>query len=205
MDVNEYTVVPMAEPVFDDFAARVADAVIAKARPDAGAVTLRAGDPTMYKLSDSWLDADVSGVADLIATVKKQLPAMPDAHLLLITPYRDQPELRTKYDTRGSGKVSGLGFYADTATYLRRSDTYEQGRGFLAVFANFQLVLINLQSGAVEGDERVVIGTTYWAARAEDRTPWEALTSAQKARALESLIKKGIEDSLPKMLTARKP
>lgn len=205
MDVNEYEVMPLAGPGLDDFAARVADATVATARPDAGVVTLRASDPTLYKLRDSWLDADMTDVQDLISVVKKQLPTLPDAHLLLIAAYRDQPELRTGSDFRGSGKVSGLGFYLDTVTRLRRSDTGESSRGFLGVFANFQLVLINLQSGAIEAQERVVIGTTYSSARAEDRTPWNALSQAQKATALESLMKRGIEGSLPGMLSSPKP
>jgi hypothetical protein len=205
IDVNEYEVVPLAEPVLDDFAVRVADATIAKARPAAGVVTLRASDPTLYKLRDSWLDADLTGVQDLISVVKGQLPPLPDARLLLITPYRDQPELKTDRDYRGTGKVAGLGFYLDTVTRFRRSDTGESSRGFLGVFANFQLVLINLQSSAVEAHERVVVGTTYSSARAEDRTPWNALSQAQKSRALESLIKDGIERRLPGMLGAQKP
>jgi hypothetical protein len=100
--------------------------------------------------------------------------------------------------------VSGLGFYIDATTWFRRSDTNETSRGFLGIFANFQLVLIDLQTGALEGHERVVLGTTRSSARAEDRTPWNALTATQKTQVLESLIKEGIEGSLPKMLAAPK-
>jgi hypothetical protein len=204
LDQNQSEVVPLVESQLDDFAVRVADATIAKARPDAGVVTLRASDPTLYKLRDSWLDADVTDVQDLISLVKKQLPPLPDAHLLLITPYRDQPELKTAYDARGSGKVSGLGFYLDAVTRMRRRDTMESGLGFLGVFANFQLVLINLQSSVIEAHERVVLGTTHSSARAEDRTVWNALTQTQKTRALESLLRRGIENSLPRMLSSPK-
>jgi hypothetical protein len=201
MDVNDYQVTPLAPPGFDDFAVRTADATIAKTRPDAGSVTIRASDPELYKVRDSWLDADVTGVAELISSIKKQLPPLPDAHLLLITPYRDQPELRTGSDDRGAGKVAGLGFYLDSVT---RFWAMEGAPGFLGVFVNFQLVLINLQTNAIEAHERVVLGTTHPAAYAEDRTPWNALTPAQKSKAIESLMKKGIEDKLPGMLSAPK-
>ena len=205
IDKNEYEVVPLAESAFDDFAVRVADATIAKTRPDAGVVTLRASDPTLQKVRDSWLDADLTGVQDVISAVKMQLPPMPDAHLLLITPYRAQPELKTDRGERGTGKVAGLGFYIDALTRSWRSDTHESSRGFLGVFANFQLVILNLQSGKVEAHERVVIGTTHSSARAEDRTPSNALTPAQKVKAVESLMKQGIERTLPGMLSSRKP
>jgi hypothetical protein len=202
IDVNDYQVFPMAEPAFDDFAVRVADATIAKLRPDAGAVSIRAGDSALYKVRDSWLDADMTGVAELVSVVKKQLPPLPDGHLLLIAPYRDQPNLRTGSDTRGAGKVAGLGFYLDTVTQFIAKEGIP---GYLGVFANFQLILINLQMGGIEAQERVVLGTTHPAADGQDGTAWNALTAAQKSRVLESLIKKGIEDALPRMLSARKP
>jgi len=204
MDVNEYQSVPNADPALNDFAAKVADAVIAKTRPNAGSITIQAGDPALYKIRDSWIDAEPSGVAELVSDIKGKLPPMPDARLLLITPYRDQPQLRTTQTELGAGKVSGLGFYVDTETWLYRSDTHERSRGYLGVFANFQLVMINLETGSVEGQQRVVLGTTRSSARAEDRTPWNALTAAQKVQVLQSLMKKGIEDTLPGMLSSKK-
>ena len=95
MDANEYQTDPNADPALDDFAAKVADAVIATTRPDAGSVTIRADDPAFYKIRDSWLDAELPGVAELASDIKGKLPPMPGARLLLITPYRDQPQLRT--------------------------------------------------------------------------------------------------------------
>ena len=61
----------------------------------------------MYALRDSWLDADAIDVRVLLSLVAKQFPPSPDAHLLLITPYRDEPELRTDRDYRGTGRVAG--------------------------------------------------------------------------------------------------
>jgi hypothetical protein len=204
LDANESEIAPINDTAFDDFAVRIADKTIAKARPDAASVTVRAGDPSWYKMRDSWLDADVSGAKDVVDAIKQKLPPLSDAHLLLITPYRDQLQLRSQSAQLGTSKVSGLGFYIDATTWFRRSDTNETSRGFLGIFANFQLVLIDLQTGALEGHERVVLGTTRSSARAEDRTPWNALTATQKTQVLESLIKEGIEGSLPKMLAAPK-
>ena len=109
------------------------------------------------------------------------------------------------WTARGSGKVAGLGFYVDPMTRMRSSRTLESAPGFLGVFAHFQLVMINLQSGAIEAHQRVVVGTTYAAADAPDRTPWNALSSTGKTRALASLMRGGIERWLPGMLTSQKP
>jgi hypothetical protein len=203
IDVNGYQTFENSDPVLDEFAAKAADAIIAKTRADAASVTIRA-DPAWYKIRDSWVDAELIRIPELIADIKRRLPPITDAHLLLITPYRDQPKLRTQEAELGSGKVSGLGFYVDTETTLYRSDTHEKSLGYLGIFSNFQLVLIDLGSGAVEGHERVVLGTTRSSARAADRTLWNALTTAQKTQVLESLMKAGIDESLPKMLAATK-
>ena len=201
IDVNEYEVMPMASSGLDDYAARTADGVLAKIRPNAGSVTVRA-NPSALKIGEAWLDADVRGVAEVLSDIKKQLPPLPEAHLLLIAPYRDEPHLLTGSDARGSGKVGGLGFYYDYNTYFQNLTA---ARGYLGVFANYQLILINLETNVVEAHERVTLGSTHPAAYAPDRQVWNALTPAQKTRALESFLKKGIGESLPKMLATGKP
>jgi len=206
LDQNRYEVVTLPDSTLDDFAVRVADATIAKVRPGASIVTLRTTtDPKLAGLRESWLDADAVGVAELLSVIATQIPPSPDGHLLLITPYRARPELKTDRDSRGSGKVAGLGFYLDATTALRRSDTSELARGYLGVFAHFQLVLVNLQTNAIEAHERVVVGRTYAASRAEDRTPWNALSPTDKIKALESLMKGAIERLLPGMLSSQNP
>ncbi len=204
-DQNKYEVMPLSEPVLDDFAARVADATIAKVRRDAGVITLRAGDPALYALRDSWLDTETIEVKALLSQLAKQFPPSPDTHLLLIAPFRAEPELKSDRNYLGTGKVAGLGFYLNGWTRVRRSDTKESARGFLGVFAHFQLVLINLQTGAIEAQEHAVVGTIRAAARAEDRTPWNALSDAEKSKVLQSLMKGEIERLLPGMLGLRKP
>ena len=92
----------------------------------------------------------------------------------------------------------------DTATWLYRSDTHEKSRGYLGIFANFQLVMVNFETGKVEGQERVVLGTSRSSARAQDSTPWNALTGEQKVQVLQSLMKEGIERSLPGVLSSTK-
>ena len=203
-DLNRQEVMPLAEPVLDDFAVRVADATIAKTRPDAAVITLRAGDPALYSVRDSWLASDTIETKELLSLLARQIPPQADTDLLLIAPYRAEIELRSQNDYRGHGKAAGLGFYLNTSTRFRRSDTQETSVGFLGIFAHFQVLLINLQTGAIEAHERAVAGTTRAAARAQDRDPWNALSPADKTRALQSLMKSEIERVLPAMLGAAK-
>ena len=205
LDRSRQDVIQLTSSALDDFAVRVADATIAKVRPSASMVTLQATDPGLYTLRNAWIDTDIIEVQALISLVAKLLPTPTDAHLLLIAPRRDELELKTERGYRGNGsKVAGLGFYLDNRTSMWRSDTGETAKGFLGIFAHFQLVLIDLQSNAIEAQERAVVGTTRSAARAADKTPWNALSQEEKIKALESLIKGEIERLLPGMLGAPK-
>ena len=76
--------------------------------------------------------------------------------------------------------------------------------GFLGVFTNFQFVLINLQSSAVEARQRVVVGATFAAADAPDQMPWNALSAEKKAATLQYLIKRETDRLLPEMLSSVK-
>jgi hypothetical protein len=203
IDQNQRQTIAVTGTAFDDFAARVADAAIAKARPEASVIALRVSDTALYKLGESWLDSDTVEVKQLMSFLPETIAQSADARLLLVTPYRAELELKTAHDLRGAGKASGLGYYVDTITRLKRSDTGERAFGFLGLFTNFQLFLINVKSGTVEAHEHVVLGTTRSAARAEDKTAWNALSQEQKVKTLEMLMKEGIERALPRMLSSK--
>ena len=69
------------------------------------------------------------------------------------------------------------------------------------MFTNFQIVSINLQYNGAEAQERVVVGTTFAAASAPDKTPWNALSADRKVATLQSLMKNEIDRRLPTMLS----
>ena len=206
LDRNRQDVVKLDDPSLDDFAVRTADAAIRKARPTASTTMLRAGDQELYSMRDTWLDTDSVNTQTLISVVAKMAPASPDTRLLLIAPHRDELDLRTDRSHIFTGsKIAGLGFYIDQQRQLR-SDT-ESGRGVLGLFANFQLLLVNLQTSAIEAHENIATGTTFAASQAPDKNPWNALSAEQKIRVFQSLMKREIERVLPGMLSpvAAKP
>ena len=103
-------------------------------------------------------------------------------------------------------KAAGLGFYIDQATQMTSNEAtkMETGRGFLGVFANFQLVLIDVQSSAIEAHESVAVGTVRAASRAEDKNPWNALSADQKIQVLQGLMKQEIQRVVPGLLSSAK-
>src|SRR5262245_30661033 len=114
-------------------------------------------------------------------------------------------EGQQKYMFTGS-KAAGLGFYIDQQTRMTSSEAtkMETGRGFLSLFANFQLVLINVQSSAIEAHENVAVATVRAASRAEDKNPWNALSADQKIQVLQELMKREIERVVPTFLGSPK-
>lgn len=185
----------------DDFAVGAAAAVIEKVLPGASVAKVRATDPSLYKMRNAWVDADSIGVRELVALVARLFSPPADSHLLLITPYSDELELRTDRSYLGSGtKAAGLGFYVDGTKAMFDTGTLDSAVGFLGIFANFQIVLIDLQANAIETQRRIVIGTTVAAARAPDKVPWNALSADQKIAALQFLMKGEIDRVLGGML-----
>ena len=192
-DQNQYRIAMLTDLALDDFAVHVVDATIAKLLPNAVVITLRANDPALYSLRDSWVDTDAIGVQALVSSVTTQLATPPDAHLVLIMPYKDQPDIKAGQRYRGTGKVAGLGLYLDAWTRYQPR--------LLGAFANFQIVLIGMRSSATEAHERVVVGTMFYAAQIDDGSPWVRLTR-QQASVLEFLVKREIERVLPGMLSS---
>jgi hypothetical protein len=142
-----------------------------------------------------------SGFGILSRSLHNRFSPSPDSHLLLIAPYNDELELRTDRSYLGAGtKVAGLGFYVDGSKRMFDADTLDIAAGFLGIFANFQIVMINLKDNAIETQQRVVIGTTFAAARAPDKNPWNALSADGKIAALQSLMKAEIDRVVPGML-----
>jgi hypothetical protein len=203
LDRHQHRVVSITGSALDDFAVRVADATIAKAKPDASVTMLRSKDPTLYALGETLADADVPDAKSLLPQLEGAFAGASDARLLLIAPLRTAPDLRTDRVHVGGGKAAGLGFYIDSNLALRSEKTNAIGRGFLGVFANFQLLIVDAKSNELVARQRVTAGATYAAADSFDATPWNTLTDAQKMRALQSLLKSEIERVLPPMLTAK--
>lgn len=195
LDQDVYDVLPVTVPALDNVALAAAEAAIRKSDPAAPITHLRASDRTLYTLVDGWLDPDAAALRALVSFVAKAVPAAKDARLLLILPYRTEPQFLTYFGYRGSGSVGGLGFYLGASTVDR-----EAINGFLGVFANLQLVLVDPRSGAIEAHEAVIAGNAYSAARSKG--VWDALSAERKIEALQTLTQGEIERRVSAMVAS---
>ncbi|MEO8675321.1 MAG: hypothetical protein ABI569_07065 [Casimicrobiaceae bacterium] len=194
LDQDDYLAVPVAESAFDDIAVVAAEGAIRKARAGAAVTMLRA-NRAIYSVGDALIKADSEQARSLVAWVAKAAPPTPDSRLLLILPYRAEPQFLTYNGYRGSGSVAGLGLYIGDATVDR-----EPIPGFLGVFANLQLVLIDTQTGAILAQQPVVAGTAYSAAMSKGT--WDALDGEKKYSALKTLTQGEIERRIPELVGA---
>ncbi len=133
------------------------------------------------------LDGDQFKPDEAIAAALRKAGA---THLLLVSKYRSDALLKAKHGSIGNGKLEGLGFYLDYDKKMRRSDTGESGRGFIAPYAYYRVSLIDLSTGKVLKHHEVRASRAVSVARNEDSfDPWEALSASRKLEMLLRFIR----------------
>ena len=168
LDQDTYDILPIKVSALDDLALDAANKAVRRARPGATIMQLRATDRSLYEVGDGWQKPDSTSIRSLVAYVAKASPVAADSRLLLILPYKTEPQFLTYFGWRGTGAAGGLGFYLGTSNVNRESIP-----GFLGVFANLQLVLVNLRAGAIKA-RTSRSSPTYPPAIASSRNPLSA-------------------------------
>ena len=199
-DQNIREGVPMPDRTLDHAALRAVDYAMQKAKPKAKVVMLSGADPRWIEAAKQDLAPGTTDYTALVAGIASAARQVKADRAVLVLPARGDVYLRIERGTIGRGRVSGLGLYVDREVPMRRSDTADTSRGFLGVFANFRVVLVDAASAAVLADEFVASGVAYAAARAEDANPLNTLTSAQKVQTWERLLHEETVRIMPALL-----
>jgi hypothetical protein len=193
-------VVLIKDRALDGAALMAADAAVRKSLPSATVVMLRASDARLFAMQSKWESDSSIDVAELVNLLGTSVGNSAQSHLIVICSHRSPISLRLQEGSTGSGAVAGLGLYVNTWEVTERVDTKEQGVGFLAPFANFRMVLIDLHTMAVEAQEYSATGVVVSAAFAHDGKPWHALSDQGKVDRLRSLLATEIERLTPRLL-----
>jgi hypothetical protein len=197
VDPNIHETVEMPDASFDDFAVSVAVETAKRGGGQLVAESFPLGGARGVDVMN-WIDGKKFSPP---AEVQSRLSASGLSHLLLIVRLRAPAALKLAHMSVGSGYLEGLGFYIDGRLRVRRPDTGEVGTGFLAPYAYFQVLLVNAATGEIERSAAVTASSTFSAARTEDsRTPWDALTPAQKVSAIKRLIRTEVIRVVPELL-----
>lgn len=192
LDQNRVQEVVVQDDHYDRLATRVAVDAVHAAFPDAQVQGVRLADPAPFGAPGALSGSD-DRLPALLAAVRSQLGDRAPRYLLVLSKHRDDAHLKTDSGTLGSGKLSGLGFYIDAETRMKRTATGERGRGFVAPYAYVTASLVDLRDGAVVRFENVEETTTRAnVGEGTDLDPWNALTADQKVRLLDAMLTRAV-------------
>jgi hypothetical protein len=123
------------------------------------------------------------------------------SHVLLITSYTGAMEFRTgKSQVVGNNRVSGVGFFVSADGRTTNAKTGAVSAGYLAPFVQLRLTLVDAASRGVVNSASLSDGYVVGPPVAEAPDPWRFLTRAQKALALQRLLKSNMERGMATVL-----
>ena len=200
LDKNYHQEFALSDQHFDTVAVRTASALIHRLDPAAHTRLLVTADPAVFARAAAGVDSELD-VKSLIAPIEGDVRSGDPHYLLILTKYRADARIRFRDDAVGRGKLSGLGFYLDRETRSKNVQTGEHADGFCAPYAYITATLVDLKTGrpvrsdsAAESSMRVVYSS------AESVDPWDTMTADQKIRAIDTLIRRAVERTVPHVI-----
>ena len=189
--------------VFDEAAIRAASAAVKKIEPDAAPFLMLTLDADLYKAQNAMFDDPAANQAnrDYLKTLWKDHPV---THLILVTKFRTDAEVKYMDATEGSGKIEGLGFYMDNranVTTFGKAQNYSS-KGILMPYAYVKLRLIDASTLQVvrEVTQKQSQIVTYKPDADRAVRTWDALTPKQKTDYLDGLVRAAVAEAMPKLL-----
>lgn len=199
-DTNLHEAMPLPDRSLDLAALRAVDQTMRKARPDAKLVMLAAPDASRAEAAKSDMTPGSSAFASVTGSLAKAAADAGAQRLIVVLPARVDLRMQFEQGALGRGRAAGLGLYVDRDTPMRSSDNREVANGFLGVFANFRIAVLDAPSGRVLADDAVTSGTAFSSAHSKDADPMTALSGDQKLKEMERLLQVEIARVLPPML-----
>jgi hypothetical protein len=198
LDRNLHQDIVIPDGSLDLYAAQSTNRELTRLSPASIAEILSADNDLIY---ENHIRAESVGTFSSSPELSEIFKRSTSSNIILLTKYRIEANLRAKSSSQGHGKLEGLGFYVDHQQRMRRSDTGETGIGYLGIFANIHIWLLERDTRKIIKDVAFSESSTFSAARGESGVdPWNALDATQKMIKLKSMIRTGIANSLPKLL-----
>ena len=203
LDTNDRRAVQMPDATIDRMVVMAVEDAIRRAEPNAKTTLLVSRRQAVY---DSVARALPNGTGAAFEAVRPLMASAKGAtHLILVTKYRHAAMLRMPEGHVGSGNLEGVGFYLDPgARLLSRSwDTSAAERGMIAPYAYVRISLVDLASGKVVAEERVIGSKAHTAGQGVMGEAWTALSAQEKDRRLHEVIREETALAMPKVIAAR--
>jgi len=199
----------MPGSVFDDVAVASAAKSVRAAQQGAEVSHLNTRSPVLFAKHRELFEVskDVMAMPDAI---REALKGQGATHLVLITKHREEALFRfADRNNEGAGTLEGLGFYLDTTveTYNynpKTGDRSKSGIGFIAPYAFVTVQVAEFPSGRVLGRKSVADYQMVGSGNSESDVsqPWQAMTAAQKARAVAKVVESAVGKAADEVLRA---
>jgi len=204
LDRNDYSTVPVKDDTLDRAVFNAVDhAVVARSAQNTALLLRRPVADVRAAFADD--RKSKAAVAKVVAAIRPTADKAGLDRLVLVAPYRFAPMMATADGHVGSGRVAGLGIYVDRMTRLDRQQAGDAYPGYLGLFANFRVFVVDVHDGRVLGDDVVTSGTTYAVARSPTRDPMKVIPAEEKLRELQGLVDREIARVLPPLLVKADP
>jgi hypothetical protein len=201
LDRNLRTQVPIKNDHFDRVALLTAGKAIDSTTTGTQAQLLLVSDASVYERANVPLSAN-DNVETLLKPISTQVNNGHPQYLVLITKYRGDTRIGLADGSVGNGKLNGLGFYLDHETRLMKTNDGDSGQGFVAPYAYLTVSLIDLATTTVVRTESVSASTVASVTSKTETDPWGLLTADQKVDMIDRLIRRTLEDVVPRLLKA---
>lgn len=206
LDTNDKLVYSLGDnTLFDEAAIRTASAALQQIAPDAGRFLMLSTDAELHNVQNGMFDNPEANQVNR-EFLKSLWKGKDLTHLILITKYRTEAELKFMNESLGTGKIEGLGFYMDNRVELTSHDgkknTHESSKGVLMPFAYIKLRLINPETLEVEREVRLKQSEMVTYAQGTDQAvrTWQALTAKEKTQYLDHLLREAVTEGVPRLL-----
>lgn len=201
MSRNTTTEIKINGDIVDRAALGVVNEAIVKADPGAKPLSLLVDEPVLYEQQARLFDGKFVRLPLSLVKAAKDGGA---THVLLLTKQRAPLSFQfTRGGRVGQGMASGLGFYVDGETGVRDLGNENRTEGFLGLFVHIRATVVDLSNEGIVADRPITAGAPYINTREGfGGLPWDALSPAQKVRAVSDLLLTALRDNVPAVLAA---
>jgi hypothetical protein len=203
LDTNSRQAIQMPDASIDRAVVLAVEDGIRKAEPNARTTLLVSRRQSVYDSVTRALDKGGSTHAAFEAVKPVVASAKGATHLILVTKYRAQTRVRIPTGTVGHGNLEGVGFYVDYGSFSRAPYIADAERGVLSPYAYMRVSLIDLASGRVVSEERVMASNGYTVEVGTIGDAWQALSAQEKDRRLQQVLREETARVVPTVIAAR--
>ncbi|HEX4334218.1 MAG TPA: hypothetical protein VH040_18915 [Usitatibacter sp.] len=188
---------PLGSASVDATALAVVKDVLAERLPGANISLAVVREPAVFEAEEEVLGL-TRETQPLIDALQPVLSRIKSRRIVLVSKTREPVDVH--FDNRYAqrpGVIEGLGFYLDPGRRVQDTKTFEIVQGYVGVFANFRVSLVDQATGRLIDEERIA---AVEAVRDAAKDPWNSMTPEQKVAAIKDLVTTQVRKVLPGLI-----